>query len=253
MANENRVESRTTHSTTPIGGERIDVQRTETIERDYNAPVYGRTATAGKSISWGAVFAGALLALVVQLMLSVLGIGIGASTINPLTEQNPADGIGTGAAIWFVVSSLIALFAGGWVAGHLAGVSRSSDRALHGILTWGLTTLVTFYLLTTAIGGLIGGTANLLTRGMSAVNVDSRVVSRVENVAGSAANTAANQLPSEQRTREVGSAAASGVARAGIWTFIFMLVGAIAAALGGYASSARRDGRRDEVDTIRTT
>ncbi len=252
MANENRVESRTTHSTTPIGGERIDVQRTETIERDYNAPVHARPETAGKSISWGAILAGALLALVVQLMLSVLGIGIGASTINPLSEQNPADGIGTGAAIWFVVSSLIALFAGGWVAGHLAGVARNSDRALHGILTWGLTTLVTFYLLTTAIGGLIGGTANLLTRGMSAVNVDSRTINRVENAIPSA-NTVANQLPSEQRTREVGSAAASGVAKAGIWTFIFMLVGAIAAAIGGYVSSSRRDGRRDEIDTIRTT
>ncbi|MGI8467872.1 MAG: hypothetical protein ACR2N3_05415 [Pyrinomonadaceae bacterium] len=208
---------------------------------------------AGRRVSWGAIFAGAVVALVVQLMLSVLGIGIGASTINPLTEQNPAAGLGTGAAIWFVLTSIVALFAGGWVAGRLAGMPRDDDRALHGILTWGLATLLTFYLLTTAIGGLIGGTANLLTRGMSAVNVDSRTITRAENATNTAANTVANQLPSEQRTREVGNEAASGVARAGIWTFIFMLVGAVAAALGGYASSRRHDVRRVDVDTVRTT
>lgn len=211
--------------------------------------VTGTMPSAGRHVSWAAIFAGAVVALVVQLMLSVLGIGIGASTVNPMTEQNPAAGLGTGAAIWFVLTSLIALFAGGWVAGRLAGVPRDADRALHGILTWGLTTLLTFYLLTTAIGGLIGGTANLLTRGMSAVNVDSRTTQRVEN----AANTAANQLPSEQRTREIGNEAASGVAKAGIWTFIFMLVGAVAAAVGGYASNARRGVRRVDVDTVRTT
>lgn len=208
-------------------------------------------AAAGKRVSWGAVFAGAVVALVVQLMLSVLGIGIGASTIDPLTEQNPAAGLGTGAGIWFVLTSLVALFVGGWVAGRMANAPLDTDRALHGVLTWGLTTLLTFYLLSTAIGGLIGGTANMLTRGMSAVNVDSRTATRVENAASSAANTAANQLPSEQRAREIGNDAASGVAKAGIWTFIFMLVGAIAAAIGGYVSS-RNNVRHTNVDTVRT-
>lgn len=210
-------------------------------------------AAAGRRVSWGAIFAGAVVALVVQLMLSVLGIGIGASTVNPLSEQNPADGLGIGAGIWFVLTSLVALFAGGWIAGRLSNVPRDTDRALHGILTWGLTTLLTFYLLTTAIGGLIGGTANMLTRGMSAVDVDSRTVQRAETAAGNAASTAANQLPSEQRTREIGNQAASGIAKAGIWTFIFMLVGAVAAALGGYASSRRGNVRHVGVDTVRTT
>ncbi len=36
-----------------------------------------------------------------QLALSILGLGIGASAVNPATEQNPMSGIGTGAGVCF--------------------------------------------------------------------------------------------------------------------------------------------------------
>lgn len=124
---------------------------------------------AVKRISWGAIFAGIVVTLALQLMLGILGMGIGANSINPLQEQNPAAGLGTGAVIWFGVSTLLALFAGGWVAGRLAGMPQRLDSLLHGFLTWGLTTLVTFYLLTTTVGGLISGAAGVLGQGLSLV------------------------------------------------------------------------------------
>ncbi len=95
-------------------------------------------------------------------------MGVGASAINPLTEQNPTSGFGTGAGIWFALTTLISLFAGGWVAGRLAGMPRPLDSLLHGLLTWGLATLLLFYLLTTTIGSLIGGTFRVLGSGLSA-------------------------------------------------------------------------------------
>src|SRR4051812_30251389 len=116
-------------------------------------------AAAPKRISWAAVLAGVTVTLCTQLLLSLLGLAIGASTIHPLREQDPAAGLGVGAGIWFVLSGLIALFAGGWTAGRLAGVPRDIDSMLHGVLTWGIATLLTFYLLTTALGALIGGAA----------------------------------------------------------------------------------------------
>jgi hypothetical protein len=73
-----------------------------------------------RRISWGAVIAGAAVTLAVQLFLGVVGIGIGAATVEPLTEQSPMAGIGLGAGIWFAVSTLIALYVGGWVAGSLS-------------------------------------------------------------------------------------------------------------------------------------
>lgn len=121
-----------------------------------------------RRISWGAVLAGALIALVLQLLMSLLGLGIGLSTINPQSEAgNPADGLGTGAAIWWVVSSLISVFAGGWVAGRLAGIPRPMDSMLHGLLAWGVVTLLTFYLITTSLGNLISGATGVVGRGLS--------------------------------------------------------------------------------------
>lgn len=141
-----------------------------------------------RRISWGAILAGVVIALVVQLVLGILGIAIGASTIDPLAEANPVSGIGVGAGIWFAVSLLLALFAGGYVAGRLAGVPRRQDGLLHGLLTWGLTTLLTFYLLTTTVGGLIGGTARVLGNGLSAAG--SGIAAVAPTIAGAAGNAA---------------------------------------------------------------
>lgn len=120
-------------------------------------------------VSWAAVFAGVTVALVTQLLLGVLGIAIGSSTIDPLRQQDPTSGLGTGAGIWFLITGLISLFAGGWTAGRLAGMHRVVDSSLHGVLTWGLATLFTFYLLTTGVGAIIGGAARALGQGASLV------------------------------------------------------------------------------------
>ena len=120
-------------------------------------------------ISWSAVLAGVLIAIVVQLALSILGIGIGLSTVDPLKENNPVAGLGTGTAVWYGLSSLIALFAGSWIAGRLAKTPRLFDGVIHGLLTWSLMTLLTFYLLTTTIGSIFGGIGKLVGGTMSAV------------------------------------------------------------------------------------
>jgi hypothetical protein len=130
---------------------------------DSHAPI----AVATKRISWGAILAGAVLALVLQLALSLLGLGIGLGTIDPLTEQNPMAGIGIGAGIWWVVSMLVSLYLGATVASRLAGMPRPTDGMLHGLLTWSVVTLLTFYLLTTAVGRIIGGVTGVAGRALS--------------------------------------------------------------------------------------
>src|SRR5207248_1109974 len=97
--------------------------------------------TVLRRVSWGAVFAGLIIAVVLQLLFTLLGVGIGAATVEPLQQSHPGQGLGIGAAIWFFVSSLIAMYIGARVAGNLAGSGLKSDRMLHGILTWGATTI----------------------------------------------------------------------------------------------------------------
>jgi hypothetical protein len=129
------------------------------FESTQGAPV---APVALRRVSWGAIFAGVTAAIAVQLLLSLLGAGVGAAAINPQQGQQPGQGLAIGAAIWFVLSTIIALFAGGWVAGRLAGTPNKQDSALHGFVTWALASLVLVYLLSTAIGGLLGGAASLL-------------------------------------------------------------------------------------------
>lgn len=138
-----------------------------------------------KRITWGAIFAGVILALVIQLFLSLLGAGIGLSTIDPAQYDTPsASSLGIGAIIWWTVSSIVALFVGGWVAGHLATSSRRSDATLHGLVTWGLVTLVAFYLLASAIGSIVSGGASVLGKAASVTAQGAAAVAGpVENMA----------------------------------------------------------------------
>jgi len=150
--------------------------RPPVVEVDIRRPVdqLEYRPAAVRRISWGAALAGVAIALVIQLVLSLLGVGIGLNSIEPLTGETPPAGtLGTTAGLWWIASWCIALFIGGWVAGRLAGIPRRLDATLHGVLTWALTTLILFYLLTTAVGTVIGGgfrtLSNLLATGGRAV------------------------------------------------------------------------------------
>jgi hypothetical protein len=123
-----------------------------------NTTVLGGGAHTHRRISWAAILGGVILAVVVQLLLSTLGAGIGLGTVNVNAGTTPnASTLGIGAGIWWVISSCIALFFGGYVAAWLAGVEIRFDGVLHGLIAWGLATLLTIYLLTSALGGMVGG------------------------------------------------------------------------------------------------
>jgi hypothetical protein len=137
-------------------------------------------------VSWGAVFAGVVVALVVQLILNLFGIGIGAATLDPGTDDNPsARSFSMVAAIWWIVSGIIASFAGGYAAGRLAGRPQEATAGWHGLIAWALTTLVVFYLLTSAVGSIVGGAFNTLTS--AAGNVASTAGGAVQTAAQTAA------------------------------------------------------------------
>ena len=124
---------------------------TDTVTRYDGAHIHRR-------ISWAAIFGGVILVVAVQLLLGMLGAGIGLSSVNTNAGSTPdASTFGTGAAIWWVISSVIALGFGGYASAWLAGIELRWDGVLHGLITWGIATLLTIYLLTSAIGSVIGG------------------------------------------------------------------------------------------------
>ena len=123
-----------------------------TPEEDYRTILLNR-------VSWAAVLAGVVVSLVTQLLLNLLGLGIGIATLDPGTGDNPAvSTFSIGAAIWWTLSGILAAFIGGYVAGRLSGRPKELTAAWHGITSWALTTLLIFWLLTTTIGTIVGGT-----------------------------------------------------------------------------------------------
>ncbi|MCL7989253.1 hypothetical protein M8998_14985 [Sphingobacterium sp. lm-10] len=122
-----------------------------------------------RRLSWSAIFAGVLIAIIVQFLLSLLGLGIGLSTFSPTTDDSPFNGYGTGASIWWLLSVLIALFTGGLVTGWLSSSYDKIDNILHGAVTWGLFTLLSLYIITSSIGNIMGGIGTVIGKGASAV------------------------------------------------------------------------------------
>jgi hypothetical protein len=110
-------------------------------------------------VSWGAVFSGATIALVMQMILNMLGVGVGLSTLDVASGDTPSAGtLSLGAGIWWVVSGIVAAAVGGYIAGRLSGKPSQSTTAYHGLIAWAVSTIIIVYLISSAASGLIGGT-----------------------------------------------------------------------------------------------
>lgn len=132
-------------------------------ERSAAADAVEVRPTTQRRISWGAVFAGVVMAVAVQILLTVLGAAIGFGIVEPGGAESPsASGFGIGGAVWWTVANLIALFIGGFVAARLAGVEMRFDGLLHGLVIWAFALIVTLWLLTTALANVMGGTFSTL-------------------------------------------------------------------------------------------
>ena len=206
-------------------------------------------------LSWSAIFAGLVTAIVLELVFSLLGLAIGLGAID---TGDTARSMGIGAAIWAVVTAIIALFIGGWVAGRVSGPRTSGNGALHGFVLWGLSTLVAVWLIASGVGALAGGafglasnvlsgTAAGVTQGATQVGAAAaarpsaaqRAAGRVDSAAQAMASQANSTVAAvSQQAGEVATSAASK-ASSGAWLALAAMVLTAAAAVSGAASGTR--------------
>jgi hypothetical protein len=116
------------------------------------------------AIRWGAIIAGVVSGSASYLLLTLLGIAVGLTAVDPNSAE-PVGRVPLATGIWTGVSMLVGAFIGGYVAGHMSGLSRSMDGMLHGFVSWGVTTLLYLVLATTAIGAILGGTFRIISQG----------------------------------------------------------------------------------------
>lgn len=150
-------------------------------------------------VSWPAIFAGTIIMLITLMLLSLLGVGIGLGAINPAEEADPMKGIGIGTLIWWVVSNLIAVFAGAYVAAHLTNVKYKLSGVFHGVLSWSLYALISFWAMTTAVGGIISGTGGMISKGLTSMGSG---VSELASTVGQGDNDKVKQMIQDAISQE---------------------------------------------------
>jgi len=135
-------------------------------------------------VKWSAVWAGLVVGLSTQLVLTLLGLAIGAWSID-LKDVQSAEGIPLGAGLWTGLSLLLSAFIGGYVTARLAGSLDRSDGMYQAAVVWGVTWLVFAWLTTTAMSVMLGGVFSALgsamqTTGQGVMNVASAALTTMD-------------------------------------------------------------------------
>jgi hypothetical protein len=115
-------------------------------------------------VHWGPIIAGLLTAFTTLLLLSLLGLAVGLTTVNAGTataQGGPPADVGRNSAIWAAISGIVAFLLGGYVAGRTAAIFNRSWGALNGALVFMLAMPVILWLAGQGLGTVLGSLGNL--------------------------------------------------------------------------------------------
>lgn len=99
-----------------------------------NMPGVEDVMSVGTRISWGAIFAGGILALALQFLFTLLGSAVGLS----ISDRMSADNLHTAAVVWALFTLCLSLFMGGLVISQFTVGENKVEAMLYGIIMWGL-------------------------------------------------------------------------------------------------------------------
>jgi hypothetical protein len=110
------------------------------------------------TMNWGAIFAGWVVAIGIAGLLFTGGLALGLSAVDANNSDVTTKAIGTGAAIWMILTWVGSMFVGGMFASWFDGKDDATMGTMHGVTVWGLSA---------AAGGLMlaHGAGNALTMG----------------------------------------------------------------------------------------
>jgi len=90
--------------------------------------------SVGSRISWGAILAGAAIALAISAALGWGGLALGLTVHDRLGPRT----LSIAGALWVLVSTLIALFCGGFAVSRITTGENKTEAALYGVTLWGV-------------------------------------------------------------------------------------------------------------------
>jgi hypothetical protein len=138
------------------------------MQRFASEPVgYGLTSEQHLHISWRAILAGIVVALAVDVLLSLLGFAVGLTAFEP--TAGAAKGVGMGIGIWLIITAIASVFAGAYFGARVAGDPWRGDGVAHGLMVWAGFLLLSLWLVGSGAGKILntaGGLAGSAMTGM---------------------------------------------------------------------------------------
>ena len=225
--------------TSDIDGQRDTVGSARTYRAvDTGTHIDRNVMEVKNRVQWGPIIAGTITALVTLLLLTVLGLAVGASAFEPGTDVSDW---GTAAGIWGAISAIIALFLGGWVAAKTAAVGGQFAGMMNGLMAGAATILILLWLTTTGLTNLLGFLGNNIAD-ISAV--------ASETVTGETVTTgevegAVDDAQAEIADVSIGQSTYDNVAEGAWGTLIALVIALGAAAVGGMLGYNQRQDLRE--------
>lgn len=151
-----------------------------------------------RPLSWSAILFGVLAACAITVALHILGVGVTASVVD--TQDSARDGLmtlGGVSGIWFLASSAIGLFVGGFVASAMSHTFSGKRAAIYGLGVWALTTLITVSIVAPA---MVRGASSAATTAGNVVDRTATALTGATNAAAQAGQANPGLFERVQRT-----------------------------------------------------
>jgi MFS family permease len=198
-------------------------------------------------VDWAAIFAGAVVATAIGVILSTFGLGLGLAVNSPYEGEGASPALfAIGAGVWLLAIQVLAFWAGGYICARLrARQPELSEHevdvrdGLHGIIVWGVGVLAAGFIASVVLGSATtaaenadrGGIVESVTAAADAELDQSATRERAENP------EAVGESFTERRAEVARKASV-------ISTFVTaasLLVGAVAAFFAAGVGGAHRD------------
>jgi hypothetical protein len=196
--------------------------------------------TVRNRVQWGPIIAGLAAALATFLLLTVLGIAIGASVLDP---SDTGKDIGTWAAVWGAISAILSFFVGGWLAAKTAAVGGPFSGLVNGLMVGATGLILLLWLTGSGVGNLFGTVSSNLG---DVINV-AQDQAQSQGVSGQQAQDQAQQQADQAQQQAADKVAQADnpktfdrVKKSAFSTFLGLLLPLVASSLGGFLGHNKR-------------
>ena len=136
------------------------------MEHIHTATTAVVEAHSHATMRWSAIIGGWLVATGIASLMYVAGSGYRLHRVRSI-QRGPATakGIGTGTAIWMILTWAVSLFLGGMFASWFDGRADQTVGTLHGVTVWGLSVAASGLLLAVGLTQFVQGGAAIVKGG----------------------------------------------------------------------------------------